>query len=60
MVAGRNCNCHLVLAVALLRPNMLAPLNRMWTKLEAMLMAMVVSPIVLGLLFSVVVTRWDC
>jgi Saxitoxin biosynthesis operon protein SxtJ len=43
------------LAVALLRPNMLAPLNRMWTKL-GLLMAMVVSPIVLGLLFSVVVT----
>ena len=43
------------LAVALLRPNMLAPLNRMWTKL-GLLMAMVVSPILLGLLFLVVVT----
>jgi len=42
------------LAVALLRPNILAPLNRMWTKL-GLLMAMVVSPIVLGLLFFVVV-----
>ena len=43
------------LAIALLRPNILAPLNRMWTKL-GLLMAMVVSPILLGLLFLVVVT----
>jgi hypothetical protein len=43
------------LAIALLRPNVLAPLNRMWTKL-GLLMAMVVSPILLGLLFLVVVT----
>jgi hypothetical protein len=43
------------LAIALLRPNVLAPLNRMWTKL-GLLMAMVVSPILLSLLFFVVVT----
>ena len=43
------------LAIALLRPNVLAPLNRMWTKL-GLLMTMVVSPILLGLLFLVVVT----
>jgi hypothetical protein len=43
------------MAVALLRPNVLAPLNRIWTKL-GLLMATVVSPIVLGLLFFIVVT----
>jgi hypothetical protein len=43
------------LAIALLRPNVLAPLNRLWTKL-GLLMAMVVSPIVLRLLFFAVVT----
>jgi hypothetical protein len=43
------------MALALLRPNVLAPLNRIWTKL-GLLMAMVVSPIVLGLLFFIVVT----
>jgi len=43
------------LALALLRPQVLAPLNRLWAKL-GQLLAMVVSPIVLGLMFFLVVT----
>jgi Saxitoxin biosynthesis operon protein SxtJ len=43
------------LAVALLRPNVLSPLNRLWIKL-GVLMAIIMSPIVLGLLFFLVVT----
>ena len=43
------------LALALLRPNVLSPLNRVWTKL-GLVLGMIVSPIVLGLLFFLVVT----
>jgi len=43
------------LSIALLRPNVLRPLNRLWTRL-GLLIGMIVSPIVLGLLFILVVT----
>ena|SRR5215216_239523 len=43
------------LALALVWPHILAPLNRAWSKLGH-LMAMVVSPIVMGLMFFVVIT----
>jgi Saxitoxin biosynthesis operon protein SxtJ len=43
------------LAIALLRPNALSPLNRLWTRF-GLLIGMIVSPIVLGLLFVLVVT----
>jgi hypothetical protein len=36
--------------IVLLRPGLLAPLNRQWTKL-GVLLAKVVSPVALGLLF---------
>ena len=42
------------LAIALLRPALLAPLNRVWLKL-AMLLHRVISPLVLGVLFYLVV-----
>jgi saxitoxin biosynthesis operon SxtJ-like protein len=42
------------LAIALLRPALLAPLNRVWLKL-GMLLHRVVSPVVLGVLFYLVV-----
>ena len=42
-------------AAAFLRPNFLGPLNRLWTKL-GFLLGKIVSPIVLGLLFFLVVT----
>jgi Saxitoxin biosynthesis operon protein SxtJ len=45
----------LFLAVALLRPVWLNPFNRLWTKL-GLLLGRVVSPIVMGLLFFLVVT----
>jgi saxitoxin biosynthesis operon SxtJ-like protein len=41
------------LIAALLRPQVLSPLNRLWTKLGYVL-GMVVSPVVLGLIFFVV------
>jgi hypothetical protein len=43
------------LALALLWPKVLSPLNHLWTRL-GLLMGKIVSPIVLGLLFFVVVT----
>jgi hypothetical protein len=43
------------LAIALLRPNILSPLNRLWSRL-GLLIGMIVSPIVLGFLFILVVT----
>lgn len=43
------------LAAALLFPSVLAPLNRIWFKI-GLLLHHVVSPVVLGLLFFVVVT----
>lgn len=45
----------LFLAIALLQPVWLRPLNRIWTKL-GLLMGRVVSPVVTGLLFFLVVT----
>ena len=41
--------------VALVRPGLLAPLNLLWTKL-GVLLAAVVSPVVLGLVFYLCVT----
>lgn len=43
------------LAVALIRPAVLAPLNRLWTKF-GLLLNRIVSPLVMGLLFFVVIT----
>ena len=43
------------LAVALIVPDWLAPLNRQWTKL-GLLMHKVVNPLIMGLLFFVAIT----
>jgi len=43
------------LATALLRPALLAPLNRLWTRF-GLLLHRIVSPIVLGIMFFVVIT----
>lgn len=43
------------LAVALLRPAVLAPLNKLWMKL-GLLLGAIVNPLVLGLLFFLVFT----
>lgn len=43
------------LAVALIRPALLAPLNRLWTKF-GLLLNRIVSPLVMGMLFFVVIT----
>src|SRR5271154_6917062 len=45
----------LFLLVALLQPGLLRPLNRIWTKL-GLLLGRVVSPIVTGVMFFLVVT----
>ena len=45
----------LFLAIALARPGLLRPLNRLWTQL-GLLLGRVVSPVVAGLLFFLVVT----
>jgi Saxitoxin biosynthesis operon protein SxtJ len=45
----------LFLAAALLRPRLLAPLNRLWLKL-GLLLYKVVSPLTLGLLFFTTIT----
>lgn len=45
----------LVLAVVLLRPGLLAPFNRLWTKL-GLLLFRVVSPVTMGLLFFITIT----
>src|SRR4051812_47342931 len=43
------------LVLALVRPHVLAPLNRMWTRL-GLVLGMIVSPVVLGLMYFLVVT----
>jgi hypothetical protein len=43
------------LAVALVAPKCLAPLNRLWTRF-GLILSMIVSPIVLALMFFLVVT----
>ncbi len=43
------------LAVALIRPAVLAPLNRLWMKF-GLLLAAIINPIVLGILFFLVFT----
>lgn len=43
------------LALALLRPMVLAPLNRLWTRF-GLLLHHIVNPIIMGLLFYLVVT----
>lgn len=45
----------LFLAASLLRPALLAPLNRLWTRFGALLHR-IVSPIVLGFMFFAVIT----
>jgi hypothetical protein len=45
----------LFLAAALVRPSLLAPLNRLWFKL-GLLLHRIVNPIVMGLMFFVVIT----
>jgi Saxitoxin biosynthesis operon protein SxtJ len=45
----------LFLGPALIRPSLLKPLNRLWTKFGLMLHA-VVSPLIMGLMFFLVVT----
>ena len=44
-----------ILALALVRPGVLRPLNRLWMKF-GLLLHMIVSPLVMGLLFYVTVT----
>jgi hypothetical protein len=43
-----------MLAIALVRPALLAPLNRLWTKL-ALLISKVMNPVIMGILFFLVV-----
>lgn len=43
------------LALALIRPAVLAPLNRLWMRF-GLLLAMIINPIVLGILFFLVFT----
>jgi Saxitoxin biosynthesis operon protein SxtJ len=43
-----------MLLVALLRPSLLAPFNRLWTKL-ALLISKVMNPVIMGILFFLVV-----
>src|SRR5947209_11155299 len=43
-----------ILAIALIRPALLAPFNRLWTKL-AILLSKVMNPVVMGILFFLVV-----
>jgi len=44
-----------VFAVAMLAPTLLAPLNRLWTRF-GLLLHRIVSPVVLGIMFFLVVT----
>ena len=44
----------IMLAIALVRPALLAPLNRLWTKL-ALLISKVMNPVIMGILFFLVV-----
>jgi hypothetical protein len=43
-----------MLLVALLRPSLLAPFNRLWTKL-ALLISKVMNPVIMGIMFFLVV-----
>jgi hypothetical protein len=43
-----------ILLIALLRPTLLAPFNRLWTKL-ALLLSKVMNPVIMGILFFLVV-----
>jgi hypothetical protein len=45
----------LFMAIAFLRPSLLAPLNRLWTRL-GLLLHRIVSPVVLGVMFFGVIT----
>ncbi|MGH7185538.1 MAG: SxtJ family membrane protein [Pseudomonadota bacterium] len=45
----------LFMAVAMLLPRLLAPLNRLWTRF-GLLLHKIVSPVVLGIMFFVVIT----
>jgi hypothetical protein len=44
-----------MLLLALIRPSVLAPFNRLWTKL-ALLLSKVMNPVIMGILFFLVVT----
>ena len=43
-----------MLLIALLRPSLLAPFNRLWTKL-ALLLSKIMNPVIMGILFFLVV-----
>lgn len=43
-----------MLIVALVRPTLLAPLNRLWTKL-ALILSKIMNPVIMGVLFFLVV-----
>jgi hypothetical protein len=43
-----------MLALSLIRPSLLAPFNRLWTKL-ALLLSKVMNPVIMGILFFLVV-----
>ena len=43
-----------MLALALIRPSLLAPFNRLWTKL-ALLLSRIMNPVIMGILFFLVV-----
>jgi Saxitoxin biosynthesis operon protein SxtJ len=43
-----------MLAIALIRPSVLAPFNRLWTKL-ALLLSRIMNPVIMGVLFFLVV-----
>jgi hypothetical protein len=43
-----------MLIIALLRPGLLAPLNRLWTKLT-LLLSKIMNPVIMGILFFLVV-----
>ena len=61
LVSGRSPHVGLFilgagfLAAALLFPSLLTPLNRLWTKL-GLLLHRVVSPVILGIMFFLVIT----
>jgi Saxitoxin biosynthesis operon protein SxtJ len=44
-----------MLAIALIRPSVLAPFNRLWTKL-ALVLSKIMNPVIMGVLFFLVVT----
>ena len=49
----------IILAISLLKPALLALPNRLWLRF-GLLLNRIVSPIVLGIMFYVVVTPWAC